>query len=136
MPSLYDQFQTSEDLEVSGVILEYVDSGVEIRVARAGGANKKYLKALERVTKRFRVQIRTDNFGLEHQKLVMQEVYAETVVLGWKGVKDRDDKDMPFSKENCLKLFRDLPALWEDVSEQATSLALFKESINEAQAKN
>lgn len=137
MGSLYDAFSTDKQAEVDGLVLEYPDCGnAEIRIARAGGENKRYLKALDRVTKRYRAQIRTDTFTPDTQRRVMQEVYAETVVLGWCNVTDREGNELPFSKENCVKLFQDLPALWEDVFEQANSIALFRESAREDAVKN
>ena len=137
MASLYDAFSTDRKAEVEGVILEYPDCGdVEIRIARAGGENKRYLKALERIQKKYRSQLRTDTLSIEQARRIHQEVFAETIILGWKNVTDRDGNDLPFTRENCLKLFQDLPALWEDIFEQANSITLFRESLREEAAKN
>jgi hypothetical protein len=135
--TLYDSFATSSEAETKGVVLEYPDcGGAEIRIARAGGANMRYIKALERASKKHRAQIKNDTLGHELNVRITQEVFAETVVLGWENVTDRAGEPIPFSKANCLQLFKDLPALWEDIAEQANTLALFREQIREEQAKN
>lgn len=137
MSSLYEAFSTNKKAEVEGIILEYPDcGGAEIRIARAGGENKKFLRAIEKAAKRHRSQIRTDTLGVDTNRRIMQEVYAETVILGWENVTDRDGNPLPFNKENCLQLFQDLPALWDDIVEQANSIALFREHVREESAKN
>jgi len=133
--SLYKQFKTDESFETRGVTLDYGD-GVRIRIARAGGANKKYLRATEKLSRQYRNQIRMGTFSGETANKVMQEVFVETVILGWDGVADAAGNPLPFTKENCLKLFRDLPALWEDIQEQATSVAIFREAELEDAAGN
>jgi hypothetical protein len=67
---------------------------------------------------------------------MMRDVYVETVVLGWEGMLDAAGNPLPFNKENALKLFTDLPDLFQDVMEQAGKLALFREDIREDEAKN
>ncbi|MCI0418642.1 MAG: hypothetical protein L0312_05375 [Acidobacteria bacterium] len=127
MGNLFEQFKTNESFETTGVVLDYGDGG-RIRIARAGGANKKYLRATEKLSRQYRNQIRMGTFSGDLANKVMQEVFADTVVLGWEGVTDADGTNIPFSRENCMRLFRDLPALWDDVQEQAASVAIFREA--------
>lgn len=42
----------------------------------------------------------------ENKKLNVQ-FYANHIVLGWKGLTDRDKQEIPYSKENAAKLFSD-----------------------------
>ena len=66
----------------------------------------------------------------------MREVYAETIVLGWDNVQDAEGNDLAFSKENVIKLFTDLPELFEDVQNAASTQALFRQETLEQEAKN
>lgn len=138
--SLYKSFQTDTNLEKNGIVLEYGDNSkglpIGIRIARAGGSNNAYNKRLEALVKPYRRQIQTetiDNKVLE--KLVLQ-AFAETVVLGWENVEDKDENELEFNVENVINLFTDLPDLFKDIQEQASKAVLFREDILEVEAKN
>jgi hypothetical protein len=133
---LYSKFQTDTDVEQKGVILDYGDGNGRIRIRRAGGANHAFIKALEKVSRSHRAQIQHNLMSPDESLHIMVEVYASTVVLGWEGVTGEDGKPLPFSKENCMKLFKDLPDLFRDVQEQAQNVSLFRANLSEADAKN
>ena len=138
--SLYTQFETDREIEKTGIVLDYGFNSkkqpIQIRIARAGGANERYSKLLELRTKPYRRQIQNETLENAVAEKINKEVYAQTVVLGWTGVEDRDGNEMPFTQENCVKLFTDLPDLWSDVQSQSTRASLFRAEILEADAKN
>ena len=138
--SLYKNFKTDESIEQSGVILEYgvTDDNrpIRIRIARAGGGNARFAKLLEQKLKPHRRQIQNESLDESVASSILREVYAETVILGWENVQDKDGKDLPFNKENCLQLLTDLPELFSDIREQSTKVALFRADIRELTAKN
>lgn len=140
MSSLYAQFKTDKSIENDGVILEYGFNSkkkpIEIRIARAGGANVRYSKLLESKIKPYRRQIQNDTLDNDVADKITKEVYAQAVVLGWSGVEDENNVEMEFNVANCVKLFTDLPDLWRDIQEQATKVALFRAEVLEADAKN
>ena len=133
--SIYKLFKTDAKCESEGVTLDYGD-GVKIRIARAGGSNKTFMRALERLGKKYRRQIQLDILPPEVDAQLFQEVYADTIVLGWEGATDEAGQPLPFTRENVLKLFQDLPDLWADVRQQAQNLALFRAHLDEADGKN
>lgn len=138
--SLYRQFKTDSKLEKEGVLLEYGQNSkgksICIRIARANSSNDAYVKRMEAKVKPHRRQIQNETIERALLVGILREVFAETVVLGWENVEDENGKDMPFTKDNCIKLFTDLPDLFEDVQEQAQKAALFRAEIREADAKN
>lgn len=138
--SLYTQFETDREIEKTGIVLDYGFNSkkqpIQIRIARAGGANERYSKLLELRTKPYRRQIQNETLENAVAEKITKEVYAQTVVLGWTGVEDRDGNEMPFTQENCVKIFTDLPDLWSDVQSQSTRASLFRAEILEADAKN
>lgn len=138
--SLYNQFGTDKKVEKEGVILQYgnTDDGkpIQIKICRAGGANVAYNKAMEAKTKPYRRQLQNGTLDMEVMTSILREVYADTVVIGWSNVEGADGKPMPFTRENVIKLFTDLPELFADVQDQATNLALFRAEINEQDVKN
>lgn len=144
--SLYKQFATDKNLEKTGIELEYPNEdglpSTVIRIARAGGANERYSKVLEAKCKPYRRQIQTETITPEKMEQIMREVYAETVVLGWQNVDIPATENgpampnAPFSHENCVRVFKDLPELFVDIQNQASKAALFKRENLEAAAGN
>lgn len=138
--SLYKQNKTSADLETKGVIFEYSldDNGkpINFRIARAGGANTKYSTVLAKLVKPYRRQLQTETVSPDTIQRIMREVYAETIVLGWENVRDENGNEMEFTKENVIKLFTDLPDVFETIQEFANGNSAFLESNLELAAKN
>ncbi len=134
--SLYNTFKTDENLETGeGVNLDYGD-GVLITIHRAGGANTKYSRVASQKLKPHSRKIQNGTADTDAIRKVMAEIYAEAVVIGWKGVKDESGKDMKFTKENCVKLLTDLPDLFNDIQDQADKISLFRKEETEEIAKN
>lgn len=138
--SLYKQFKTDTSLEKTGILLQYGENSkgqpICIRVARAGGANDAYIKRMEAKVKPVKRQIQNETIERAALLSILREVFAETVVLGWENVEDENGKALPFTKENCVKLFTDLPDLFDDLQEQSQRAALFRAEVREADAKN
>lgn len=154
---LKQQFKTDADLEKQGIVIDYGEA--RIRIARAGGANQKFAKRLEAVTKPYKRAIQTETMDTQKGNELLQQVYAETVVLDWEtktGENDRgeaifetgiDPEDagedpeadgslLAVNSENILKVFKNLPDLFQDLQEQAQKSALFRQEIMEADAGN
>lgn len=138
--SLYAQFGTDKNLESTGILLQYGQNSqgkdICIRIARAGGSNKQYQKRMEALVKPYRRQIQNETISNDVMEKLVQQAFAETVVLGWENVEDKDGKPMEFTVDNCLNLFKDLPDLFKDIQDQAQRSALFKAEVLETEAKN
>lgn len=135
MKNIYDKFGTDKKLEQAGITLDYGD-GLEIRIARAGGSNIKFEKSTQFKMRKYNQQLKHDLLEPDQMREVMREVLAETVVLGWSGVTDREGNELPFTRDNCVQLFKDLPDLFDDVLEQSRKASLFKEVVLEEEAGN
>lgn len=135
MASPYDLFKTSAQAEKEiGIDLDY--GAFKIRIARAGGANREFIKCLTRKRKPYRNLIDNDAMDSALADKIMAEVFAETIILGWDGVTDEKGKALPFTRENCIKLLIDLPDLLQDIQVQASTAANFREKELAADAKN
>lgn len=138
--SLYKLFKTNENLETDGIWLEYgqTEKGepVRIKIARAGGHNVAFSKALEKATRPYKKAIQTGMLDNKTADKLYKEVFADTVVLDWINVEGPDGKPMEFKRENVLKLFEDLPDLFADLREQANNVALFREEVREVDLGN
>jgi len=141
--SLYADFKSDDKSEQEGVVLNYGD--FRITVARAGGANKQYLKLLETKARPFQRAIQAGAFGNDRSMALLQEVYAETVVRNWEtrvgdewkaGIESPDGSLLPVTKENLLVTFINLPDLFADLVESAGKGTLFRAALREEAAKN
>jgi len=133
--SIYDYFKTSESLERSGIWIDYGPAG-SILIARAGGKNQKFNQVLQRENRQNKFKIDNDLMGEEEGRELLARVFAEAVVLDWENVRDEHGREMGCTRENILKLFRDLPDLFNDLQSQAQKVANFREKELEDAAKN
>lgn len=141
--SMYDKFKTDENREVNGIILDYGD--FRVRVARAGGQNKRYAKVLEAKSRPYQRAIQTETINFELQLSILREVYAESVILKWEtlvggdwkeGIEGEDGKLLPVTVPNLVATFEALPDLFSDIRAQADRQALFRADLLKDQAKN
>lgn len=135
MTNPYKFFGTDKSLESEkGVTLEY--PGFSITIHRAGGANKKFARVLAEKMKPHRQKFERGLLDDETSHKILVETYAEAVVVGWKDVTDQSGKKMPFTVANVIKLFTDLPDLFDDVKSQAASAAVFRQENEAVESKN
>jgi len=132
--NLYQQFSTNDGMEKGGIDLAYGD--VKIRVARAGGSNHKYGKSITERMKPFKRAYETGTLSDEDSDKIMREVYADSIILGWENVTDKDGNYLEFNRENCIKLMSDLPELFRDIMAQSQKVANYRIEEIEADAKN
>lgn len=138
--SLYKKYKTNPDLEVGGVWIEYdvTDDGKPIRflVARAGGANLAFQKAMEKASKPYLKQIQSGTLSTELSNQIYLDVFLDTVLLGWENVTDRNDQPLEFSREAAAMLFSDLPEVYNDVRKMASEISIFREDVLEGTLGN
>lgn len=137
--NIYSLFKTDAALEKEGIWIEYGTDGekaMRIKIARAGGKNTEFNKALEKATKPYRKQIQSGVLDDGTADKLFKNVFADKVMLGWENISDPDGKPMKFTKDNVLKLFEDLPDLFQDLREQSTNSTLFREEVRETDLGN
>jgi len=140
---LRKMFETVPSLETKGVVLEYAE-GVDMTIARAGGANKKFAKVLARLSKPYRRAIQTETIDEKVGNRLMMEAYAEAVVLGWNGftkdiiTKKEEDAGtaLEFTKENVIAVFEALPELFADVAKMSNNITLYRAETLEGDSGN
>ena len=139
--SLKKQFKTDDNLETKGVVIQY--GGTRVRIARAGGANIGYKKALEKEMKPHRRALAANVMDNDQALPILQRVFAKHVVLDWtvecivdgekqwvRGI-DPEDAGQPsvapeslaeslltVTPENVMAVFAELPELYTDLQEK------------------
>lgn len=140
MNGLYSQFKTDERKEVEGVIVNYGKNSkgenIDFVIARAGGANAKFASVAEKVMKPYRRQLNNESIDLTTVQNLMKKVYARSVVIGWSGVEDENNNPLEFNEANVIKVFTDLPDLFDDIRGLAEKQAMFRLQALEDESKN
>lgn len=143
MGSMYGAFETSKEMERQGIWLDYGD--FRLRIARAGGSNKNYQKAMEAKTRPHRKAIEAESFENDRALEILKEVYADHVVLAWEtkqdgewisGIEAQDGSLLPFGRDNVVATFTNLPDLFTEVQQQASKANLYRAQLLEEAAKN
>ena len=139
--SLYNTFETDTKAETEGLLLEYGPNSkgkmMAIRIRRAGGANHRFAKVFEQKSKPHRRLMEIPGaLDPRIQERVMREVYADSVIVGWENIEDRDGKELEFNRDNVIQLLTDLPDLFKDIIQSSQNTALFRSQQREAEAKN
>lgn len=140
--SLYKQFATSCEKETEGVEIQLPEAENDdgtvptFIISRMGKSNKRYSKALEAATRPYRRQIELGTMNNDKAEEIFMGVFVDTVLKGWKNVRDESNKVLEFSKQAALKLFTDLPEVYERLQEEAKLTANFRDETLEEEAKN
>lgn len=140
--NIYKSFQTNKNLETKGITVEYHDENdpdlppSKFIVARAGGSNQAYEKAMDRKTKPIRRALSAGTVSMAEIKRINREVFAETCLLSWENVDGPDGKPLEFNYDNAVQLFKDMPDLFDDLFQQSSSANLFRQVNAEEAAKN
>ena len=134
--SLYALFDEPNGEEKDGFILEICDGDVNIEftLARAGGNNKKFATRLQALMKPYKFAIERGTMKDEVAEAIMCQVIAETLILDWEGVADRDGEVLEYSSDKAKELLLELPALRQMILEEAQNVANFHVSEREDRA--
>ncbi len=143
MNALRKMFETDTAVEREGIWNVYAP-GVEVRVARAGGSNKFFLKTMKRLSAPHRRALQTDSVDDEILNDLFIKAYAAAIITDWKGfTKDlitHDNADaetvLDFNRDNVEAVLREQPNLFLDIQKSSDTLSLYRAEINEVDSKN
>lgn len=142
---MYDVFETDENLETSGIWVDYGD--FRIKIASAGQGNKKYIRYAEKALKPIRKAMQAGAVSNERSNTIMADIYAKTIILGWEtsvdgkmvnGIEPREKGAdlLPVNENTIQETFLNLPNLFIDIQEQANSMSNFRKEELEEEAGN
>lgn len=132
--NIYELYKTNTEKEQKGLPVKFGDATVYIATSNLTG-NPKMAKMqaeyIERATKRKGVESKP-----EELKEKMLDLYAECVVTGWENVRDENGKEIPYSKENVLKIFKDLPHFLDAIVAFSSDFTNYREKAIDDVVKN
>lgn len=125
--SLYSLFGTNETAELDGFELILFDEDVEIKftLARAGGSNKRFANRLQALLRPYERAVKSGSMADEKAAEIMSQTIAETIILSWENVNDRDGNPLPFTVAAAKQLLVDLPELRTVILEEAQKAVNF-----------
>ena len=135
MPTIWEKYQTDQDAELNGIDVDLGDGQV-ITVRRAGGANKQYLARLRKLAKPYQRQLEIGTIDQGILQRTTMQAFAESSLVGWRGITDPDGNEIPFSTKAAFELFQALPDLFDAVFQAAGEIDSFRAHQVEATAKN
>ena len=147
--NIYAAFLTDSKLEAEGV---WIDYGLfRVKVARAGGANRRYIACMERLLRPFQRAVKTESLPNEMANKIVKSAFAETIISGWETQVSDDQggtKMVPMvkipgvkelvapSREAYLQVFDKAPDLFADLQAEASRGNIYRTQLREANAGN
>ncbi len=132
--SIYEVFDTNPDEEVSGIWIDY--GPFKFLIARAGGANRAFASTIERKMRPHRAAVASGAMDEKVAERLLAEAYADSILLKWEGVTDRQGGNLPFNKKNAVALLLDVPELFKALRAEAELLANFLQAGTTADTKS
>lgn len=132
--SLYKSFKTNKKLEKTEGIWFAIEEA-QFKCKRAGGSNDAFTKAVRKYNQKRRA-VASGAVSREESDRELAQIYADHVIMDWKGVTDEKDKPLEFTKENVIKLLVDLPDLFDALAIYCSGYDNFLDDEAKAVAKN
>lgn len=145
---LRNNYKTDVSKEVEGVEIpvdmnEHNKEPIYISVSRMGQTNKAYTKALEERTRVHSAAIQNETLDNELGRQIMRDVFVDTVLKGWRNLPKseltgnaEDTDELPFSRENAIALFDELPDFYDVCEGHARKASNFRAAAKAKAAKN
>jgi hypothetical protein len=145
---LRTNYKTDAKAEAEGVEIvvdmnEHNNEPIVVVLSRMGQSNKAYTAALEERTRPHTAAIQNETLDNELGRKIMRDVFVDTVLKGWKNLPKseltgdpKDTDDLPFSRENAIALFDELPDFYDVCETHAKKAANFRNATRAKNAKN
>lgn len=104
-----------------------IGGGIEVKVKRAGQANKEFAAEQMKMLKPFSKQIAMNTMDMDVLRQINAKLFAKHVIVDWRGISE-DGEVVPFSKEKFLEYANEMPDFFSDVFAAATELQNFQDA--------
>lgn len=122
-------FKTNSDMEKEGIWFD-VSIGISFKLRRFGGSNaNKVSQAMAKYHKPYAKLIDAKKLSEEETTEVMAKVFVESCLVEWKGVTDESGEEIKCNFENAVKLFKNLPELFNTLFQYCQGVESFREDL-------
>lgn len=130
MTNLFAKYEADPKKETEGVEID-IDGAVFI-CRRAGGGNRRYRAAIGMGVAKSgmseRLNSADQDVALAAEDEVTIEAFADSVILGWRDVTDRDGNPWEYSRENFVTLMNSCPEVFLFLRSHARDIDNFRAS--------
>ncbi|GAI86252.1 unnamed protein product [marine sediment metagenome] len=130
-----ESIKTDLKKETEGVWVDF-EVGIRLKIARA--RNVAYRESMRKIMEPRRKTIREGGMELEELQDLVKQVQAETVLLDWENIEDKDGNSIKHSSEQALAFFNDpeLRDFYTFVVTQSENMENFKKELVKDSEKN
>lgn len=141
MSGPHEQFGISADASTEGVWLDYGDYAFHVTYTGEGTENKKFKKMMTAKLAPYTRYLEDSDItppesALKAVKELTAEVFASTVILGWRDMTGKDGKPLAFNPKNCKTLLLEVPVLFAKLQEETRKFVNFQGKQRDADSKN
>jgi hypothetical protein len=126
--SIWDLYETDLTKETEG-FWHKVNKKIKVKLARAGGANMSFTKAMEEKTREHRKRggaFEGENVDVELATDLMKQAFAETIILDWKGFTNKAGKTVAYTPKVAYETLVALPDLFIELRDAAGAAANYR----------
>lgn len=126
MADIKKLFGTNKQKESEGTFVS-IGNGIEVKVKRAGTANKDFTFAQAKMLRPYSKQIQAGTVDPADLTAINIKLFADHVVTDWRGI-EVDGKELPFSKKAFVELSKEMPDFFSEVFNAAYEMQNFKDA--------
>lgn len=119
-------YTTDPEIEKNGIDVFFPKEKFYITIRRSGGANTEFKNKMAEALKNAQSNVGKKELSEKEEDYIIFELFASTVVLGWRNLLDDKGKDIPFSVKNCIDLFVQSEEIYSHLSKSSNNLENFR----------
>jgi hypothetical protein len=126
--SIWDLYETDLAKETEG-FWHKVNKKISVKLARAGGSNMAFTKAMEEKTREHRKRggaFEGEKVDVDLATDIMKQAFAEVIILDWKGFTKKDGKTLAYSPKAAYEILVALPDLFNELRDAAGAAANYR----------
>lgn len=139
--SLYKHYRTDAKLEIEGRWFDIKPANDDgsipgFLLKRRGSRNAEFMKANERIVRNHKMELDNGTMDSAEARSIIVETFVDAVLKDWRNIPNEyGGGEQEFNRANALKLFTDLPDLFDKLNEQAGLMINYQDKLIEAAGK-
>lgn len=137
-PTLWDRFETNKDAEVQGVWIDDFFSdvpGISFKIAKFDTDETE--KVMDELRRPYKKLLKVGGkIPKEKADAILTETIARCVLVDWRGVLAPDGTELPYNKDNAIRLLTELPEVREKVLKVSADNETYNRRALEEAKKN
>lgn len=120
-------FKTDPKLAEEGVVFA-INDDISFKVRHLSQNNPRVKAAFTKYYKPYARQVELQTLDPKKDREIQAQIFVDTCLVGWIGV-ESDGKPLEFTRENALKLFEELPELFDTLWRYGNDFQNYREDL-------